>query len=164
MFVDIKWYEWFYKINENWDILNNKRNTLLKPQLDTKWYLAIFLSMKWMKRFHRIHRLVWLNFIPIIEWKNFINHKDWNKLNNNVNNLEWCTQKENSNHAIYCLHKANYNRMRSIIKLDFNWNIIKQYNSIEEWFKDSWLKSRNNIYLCLKWIRKSAWWFVYKYL
>lgn len=43
----------------------------------------------------KVHRLVAEAFIPKIEGKNFINHKDFNTLNNCVDNLEWCTQKEN---------------------------------------------------------------------
>ena len=52
-----------------------------------------------MKMF-KVHRLVADAFIPKVEGKNVVNHKDCNKLNNHVDNLEWCTDLENVRHAI----------------------------------------------------------------
>lgn len=47
-----------------------------------------------------IHRLVALAFIPNYNIENKdINHKDENKLNNDVKNLEWCNKKYNNNYG-----------------------------------------------------------------
>lgn len=46
-----------------------------------------------------IHRLVADAFLPKIDGKDIVNHKDGNKMNNCVDNLEWCTQSENAKHA-----------------------------------------------------------------
>lgn len=46
-----------------------------------------------------VHRLVAKAFIPKPSGKDFINHIDGNRLNNNVSNLEWCDYLENNNHA-----------------------------------------------------------------
>lgn len=62
-------------------------------------YYSITINDKGKTRQKLVHRLVAEAFIPNIENKPCINHKDGNKLNNNVNNLEWCTIQENTKHA-----------------------------------------------------------------
>ena len=62
-------------------------------------YLEATLCKNCKKRLHRVNRLVAEAFIPNLENKPCVNHKDGNKLNNNVNNLEWCTYSENLIHA-----------------------------------------------------------------
>lgn len=48
-----------------------------------------------------VHRLVAETFIPNDDpvHKTDVNHKDTNKLNNNVSNLEWCSKPKNMEHA-----------------------------------------------------------------
>ena len=46
-----------------------------------------------------VHRLVAAAFIPKPVGKDYINHKDGNKINNCVDNLEWVSIKENNQHA-----------------------------------------------------------------
>lgn len=51
-------------------------------------------------RNHSLHRILAASFIPNPENLPCVNHKDGNKLNNNLSNLEWVTYKQNSDHAI----------------------------------------------------------------
>lgn len=48
----------------------------------------------------RVHKLVAKYFIPNPNKYRYINHKDFNKLNNEATNLEWCTASYNSKHLV----------------------------------------------------------------
>jgi hypothetical protein len=76
------------------------KEKILKPVINIHGYLQIVLTKNKIHKIYTVHRLVAIAFLDIIENKNFINHKDTNKLNNNDWNLEWCTAKENTEHAM----------------------------------------------------------------
>lgn len=85
--------------------LHNVNNTfrqerILKISLNTSGYKQAYLCNNYIGKSIAIHRLVASAFIENIDNKKQVNHKDGNKLNNNVNNLEWCTYHENLDHAI----------------------------------------------------------------
>lgn len=65
-----------------------------------KEYARAKLNLNNCSKKYSVHRLVATHFIPNVENKPQVNHKDGNKLNNDVNNLEWATSSENQIHAI----------------------------------------------------------------
>lgn len=77
----------------------NKKGRILKKSKTTTGYWKVELYKAGKRKSKKIHRLVAKSFIPRVDGKNLINHKDGNPLNNNVNNLEWCNQSENMQHA-----------------------------------------------------------------
>ena len=88
------------KNGDNVDIVNVNTNKKLKPYISKVGYPMVTLSSNDNKRkkFY-VHRLIAEYFIPKVEGKTFINHKDGNKTNNKLSNLEWVTQSENIKHA-----------------------------------------------------------------
>lgn len=102
-------YEGLYQVNVKGEIKSfyngNKgvsRTTeghLLKHTKSSTGYYRVDLVKNGEKHSMKIHRAIALAFIPNPENKPYINHKDGNKLNNDISNLEWCTQKENMVHA-----------------------------------------------------------------
>lgn len=106
---DIKGYEGLYQVSNLGRVKSLPRKNVTKEKIlnggnNGDGYIKVSLSNK----LYYVHRLVAEAFIPKIEGKNFVNHIDENKSNNNVNNLEWCTNKENINHSIAKLHHPNF--------------------------------------------------------
>ena len=62
-------------------------------------YKIVTLSDNGKQKYFTIHRLVCFHFLENKNNYKVINHKDGNKLNNDVENLEWCTNSQNSSHA-----------------------------------------------------------------
>ena len=88
---------------------DNRKGKQLKPKIDKDGYETIVLTKDGIRKNYTIHRLVALAFISNPENKHTVNHKDGNKLNNNVLNLEWATEKENQIHK-WQNGLANYKR------------------------------------------------------
>ena len=69
------------------------------PKPGKEGYLSIQLTKDGKGKDYLVHRLVALAFIPQIEGKPQVNHKDGNKQNNYVENLEWMDAREQQLHA-----------------------------------------------------------------
>lgn len=108
VFEDLKGYESSYQISDSGRIFTKRRligNKIhygreLIPQITRDGYLKVALSKNnECKKFY-LHRLVAIQFLNNPMNLLQVNHRDGNKLNNNVSNLEWCTKQGNQNHAV----------------------------------------------------------------
>lgn len=179
-FKDIPWYEWKYQVSNKWKIksLNYKRSwkkSLLKLDLSKHWYYLIQL----LNKKHSVHRLVMLTFIWPSDLQ--VNHKNCIKTDNRLENLEYCTAKENMEHASLNWlmrttekhhFKTNHpslgklgidaHNSKSIIQLDKNNNIIKEWWWLREADRELWISNSNISQVC-SWKRKTAWWYIWKF-
>lgn len=88
-----------YLIYENGDVKNLATNKMLKGSISENGYRYYRLSINNEKKMFYAHRLVAEHFLENSENLPVVNHKDGNKLNNDVSNLEWLSYSENSHHA-----------------------------------------------------------------
>ena len=92
-----------YSVSDLGRVRNDKTGMILKPSLvgrPGRKYLSVVISNKGKIKHFYLHRLVILSFIPNAENLPQVNHKDGNKLNNNLDNLEWCDNSHNVRHAL----------------------------------------------------------------
>lgn len=76
-----------------------KKERIRKQQLSPKGYLSITITNGTTRKKYQVHRLVAQAFIPNLQNKETVNHKNGIKTDNRVENLEWATQKENVIHS-----------------------------------------------------------------
>jgi hypothetical protein len=176
---DIKGYEGFYKISNHGRVKSLQRVIIYPDGIHKKTikegimnvcdngngYKCVYLAKNGIRKMKYIHRLVAECFIPNIENKRYINHKDFNKENNFFDNLEWCSQKENVNYSINNMKHENGNNKRKS-KTGYKYiyyrpkenkyrvslsmlNIWKNFQNIEDAivFRDEKIKNNSHYFL-----------------
>lgn len=184
---DINGYYGFYQVSNIGNVrsLNRvvpregKGSLRLKGHLklstvNNRGYYSTTLCKNGIYRHFAIHCLVARAFIENLENKEYVNHKDGNKLNNCVSNLEWNTMSENNKHAYDTglkkgsalgLYGINNPSSKSICMVDINTNeIIREYPAIHDAARKlnlsatgicAAIKGRSNSCGGFKWIYKS---------
>jgi hypothetical protein len=128
-----------YEVSSFGNIRNKNTGRVLKAAIMSGYYCLGLSSGK--TKTYSVHQLVAKAFISNPENKCQVNHKDKNKLNNNITNLEWMTNKEN------CVHrsagvKQTTNQNLEIYRINPNTDeILEKYNSIEDAAK--WILEKN---------------------
>ena len=98
---DVKDYEGLYQVSNLGSLKSNKGYKKASVNQDGYYQTTLYKNGK--KRNVLVHRIVAEAFLPNLNNKPTVNHKDGNKLNNKLDNLEWATNKEQTNHSINVL-------------------------------------------------------------
>lgn len=101
MWKNINGYDGKYQVNELGEVrsVKYKNPRILKHELVGRGYPVVCLCNHGSVNHVYIHHLVANAFLTKPEDKQIINHKDGNKLNNQVSNLEYVSYSENNQHA-----------------------------------------------------------------
>lgn len=106
------------------DGIHRYKGNMLKLFPDKDGYLLCTFRYRQSQKQVRVHRIVAEAFLPRIEGKNVVNHKDGDKTNNAIENLEWCTVLENNRHRCKELgfkpQKANFAPQRKVKCIELN--------------------------------------------
>lgn len=160
----VKGFEGEYIISSNGEIfcsIDNKRMlknipTKKSTRKDKYGYERVMLYKNQKKYYKQVHRLVAENFIPNPNNLPQVNHKDGNKLNNNVNNLEWVSCSENINHAY---DTGLRNDRYKVMQYDKNENLINIFESELDALRKTGIKHINEV---TRGIRKTAGGYIWK--
>lgn len=158
---DITGYEGLYQVSSTGRVrrlFKNKVN-VLKGRMTQDGYRGVILSKHQVKKHCRVHRLVAEEFIANPENKPQVNHKDRNKLNNNVSNLEWVTACENTEHCILTGRKAH---TREILQYTREMEYVASWDSIREASKSLKI-SPNNICSCCRGQLETSGGYIWRY-
>lgn len=126
-----------YLIYDDGRLFSKKTNRFLKGKVDNIGYQVYGLTfhnsaLGTYKKYMYAHRLVAEYFLDNPNNLPVVNHKDENRLNNNVNNLEWVTYKENT--AQYLNNNKRIVRKPKYFKKDLpgeKWLPIKDHAKYE---------------------------------
>lgn len=105
---------YFADINGN--IYNSNGHRIIPQKRGN--YLGVDLrTEKGSYKSYLVHRLVLGTFIPNIQCKEEVNHKDGDKYNNSLVNLEWVTRSENQKHRFAVLKHTHMGEHNTCAKL-----------------------------------------------
>jgi predicted transposase YbfD/YdcC len=117
-----------YSVSSFGNIKNNITNKLMKPKINNGYYIINIKSNDNKYINVPIHRLVAIMFLDNNENKHTVNHKNHNKLDNNLHNLEWFTMNEQNIHK----RKRENTPGRKVLQYDLNMNYIQSFNTVRE--------------------------------
>ena len=117
-----------YEIDEDGNVYNVFSKKFLKGSIGENGYKYYRLSKNNYKKMFYAHRLVAEYFLSNPDNLPVVNHKDGNKLNNNINNLEWVSYSDNTKHWYKNKEKIQTNREYYIEDLpNEEWKQYKNY-------------------------------------
>jgi len=167
---DVRGYEGLYQVSNQgrircYDRYNkygkcHHKGHIMRPYM-IKGYHTITLRKDGKYKHHQIHRIVAFAFIPNPNNYPCINHKDENRINNNVDNLEWCTAKYNINYGTGLQKRAAAHSV-PVNQFGLDGSFICSYPSMHIAYRSTGI-SPSKICNACKGIRRKAGGYIWKY-
>lgn len=158
MWKSVIGFEGLYDVSDEGEIYSYSTNKVLKHAIKKFGYHQVTLVKDKKNHYCMVHKLVAEAFIPKVDGKFVVNHKDGDKDNNSVANLEWCTPKENVLHSIY----VPGNNQVPVNQYALDGTYIKTWDSIKEAAKGTGAKAEH-IWRNANGIRKTTHGFIFEY-
>lgn len=145
MWKPIQGYEGYYEVSDSGEVRSLDRYVLetrgkhtgtqkllkgRKMKLTENNYLVVNLRKNNTSYVVPVHVLVAKTFIPNPDNLPTVNHKDGNKLNNDVSNLEWVSYADNNIHALRT--GLRHPRGEKITQFTLNGEYVADYASVSE--------------------------------
>jgi hypothetical protein len=162
--VDVVGYEGSYSISNLGRVMSHHRNKhrLLQSCTNGRGYAYVTLSQNGIGKSFRVHVLVAKHFLPKPQGTVEVNHKDENKLNNQVDNLEWCSKKHNINYGTR-IERVRAKLSKPVNQYSKTGKYINSYASINQASLIVGVSSPHIVHCC-KGARRYAGGFVWKYV
>lgn len=164
---DVEDYEGYYTVSNLGNVYSIKTRRVLKYSLNTQGYPTISLSKEGVKKSFTIHNIVANTFLLKEVNSLQVNHKDENKLNNEVTNLEFITPKENANYGSRNLrviqNRTGKYKPKKVLKLDLNMQALQNFESIADAARELGVKNSAIRRVC-EGERNKVHNFIYKYI
>lgn len=127
-------------------IWSEKQNHFLKLNVNGGYYSQT-IQHRGTRCSFRVHKQIAQAFIPNPNNYDIVNHKNGNRLDNDVENLEWCTQSTNIKHA----HENGLIKVhiRPVVQYDIKGKKIAEYKSIKDASKNTGVRRSDISTACL---------------
>ena len=131
---DIVGYENIYQVSNNGNIrvLNYRHRgyaQIVKQGMDYYGYPKIRLAKNGVRKEYKVHRLTAQAFLDNKDCLPEVNHKDYNRKNNDINNLEWVSKIDNIKHQ---LNRRELFKAKKVMAISINRDEYLLFNSVSE--------------------------------
>lgn len=161
LWLDIKDFENKYQISSIGRVKNKISGRILKNKSNGGYHIIKLNVKKNLGKQFRINILVAKHFVFNSDpfRKVYVDHIDNNRLNNKMENLRWVTPSEN------CInyYKQKKYPINPILQYDKNMNLIREWNNLNELFKNNKKYDKSLMYKCLNGKLKYIYGFIWKY-
>ena len=153
-----------YEVSNTEKVRNKQTQRILKTTISYKGYERFIVYIDKKPKCFYMHRVVANNFLKNDNNYKEINHKNENKLDNNVYNLEYCDTKYNCNYGtrVKRILKSKEHTFKSIIQKDKDNNIIKRWKNIIE-IQQQTKFNKQGIYFCCEGKYKTSGGYIWEY-